>query len=47
MLKNLFALIGVAVVVKKVGDWYMDYCELQEENRELKAERKGRQEAAS
>jgi hypothetical protein len=47
MLKNLFALIGVVVAIKKVGDWYMDYQALQEENRELKAECRGRQEAAS
>lgn len=47
MLKNLFALIGVAVAIKKVGDWYMDYQALQEEDRELKAECRGRQEAAS
>jgi hypothetical protein len=47
MLKNLFALIGVAVAIKKIGDWYMDYQALQEENRELKAECRGRQEATS
>lgn len=47
MLKNLFALIGVAVAIKKIGDWYMDYRALQEENRELKAECQGRQGATS
>ena len=47
MLKNLFAVIGVAVAIKKFGDWYMDYQDLQAENAELKAERRGRQEAAA
>lgn len=46
MLKNLFALVGVAVVTKKVADWYMAYRTLQEENRELKAERRGSQQAS-
>ena len=47
MLKTVFALIGAIVTTAKVAEWYADYCALQEENRELKAERRGRQEAAS
>ncbi|HEY4530677.1 MAG TPA: hypothetical protein VIG97_10205 [Luteimonas sp.] len=36
MLKNLFALVGVAVVGAKAAEWYMRFQELEEENAELK-----------
>lgn len=38
MLKNIFALIGAAVVTAKTAKWYMEYRELQEDNDELKSE---------
>lgn len=47
MLKNLFALIGVAVVTAKAAEWYMDYRALREENREPKAGRKEPEQAGA
>lgn len=36
MLRNLFALVGVAVVGAKAAAWYVRFQELEEENVELK-----------
>jgi heme/copper-type cytochrome/quinol oxidase subunit 3 len=36
MLRNLFAMVGVAFVMMKAAEWYECFAELEEENEALK-----------